>query len=614
MIDQIKILISFFLLFMLNFNIYSQNEESIIAEIGNEEITEREFRLRYELSPFLSLQSSWNFDSLKYDFLYSLIAEKLWAAQAEELGLTDHPDFKFYFKPLEEIFVRDALFKDKIESRVILTNEDISNGILKSHTTLKVKIVSSIDSSLIKDFYNKLLVSKNIDSLLITYNYIKPKTQLMEVTLGELKDEEFENLLFDLEVSQFTMPVNSEIGWAIFYVYDKMQKIIDLNDEKIISDVKTKMRARRTMVIYEEYLKNLLSGITIIPNEDLFYSVSAEITKSLSSKRPQRTESGYFYLLDDNDFRVIQSNLSEIKLNETLFSVYDKNITALDFLAYLAFNDFGAEMIDSVFIVKKLDKTLKSFIEKQLLTYEGYRKGLEKTPEVKNDLSMWKKNYLAQLLKISFLDSVKTTDEEVYHYFVNEFVKDSNIVLLNLQIISLNNLDEIAFILEQLEQLKSFDNIVLDLGKTDPLTNDNGETGLQPFLALDDLGLIASTLKQDQIYGPIKRNNKFTLFRVKEKKQSEDILNYPFESMKGGLKNQLRTIRLNDIVNRKTLEYASNKNIKINNAVFKNITTSEIHMFTHRLMGFGGRIAAVPLTDNWTDWINLYEFKKLLLP
>lgn len=199
-------------------------------------------------------------------------------------------------------------------------------------------------------------------------------------------------------------------------------------------------------------------------------------------------------------------------------------------------------------------------------------------------------------------------------YFQNEIVKDSNLVLLNLQIISLNNLDEIATILEKLQQENNFNELIKQYGKTDPLTNENGETGLQPYLALDDLGLIASTLKQDQIYGPVKRNNKFTLFRIKEKKQSEDILNYPFESMKDGLRNQLRAIRLNDIVTRKTLEYASNNNIKINSAVFKNIMTSEIHMFTHRLMGFGGRIEAVPLTDNWADWINLYEFKKLLLP
>lgn len=609
-----KLHISLFLLFLLNFNIYPQNEERIIAEIGNEKITEREFILRYELSPFLSQQSSWNFDSLKHDFLYSLIAEKLWAAQAEESGLTNHPDFLFYFKPLEEIFVRDALFKEEVENKVKLTAEDISNGILKSQTTLKVKIVSSADSSIIYDFHKRLIQTNNFDSLLNTYNNLMPETQLTEITLGKLKDEEFEDILYELNINEFTEPVRSEIGWVLFFIYDKLFTTIDLTDEKTISDVKKIIRTRRIQIRYEEYMKSLLSGITITPNEDLFYSAAGEIINRLLDKKPQKSESGNFYLLDDGDFRTIRADLGENNLNKTLFNVHAKSITVKDYLSWLAFKDFGAESIDSLFVTQKLSRYLKTFIEEQLLTYEGYKMGLDKTPEVQSDLSLWKKNYLAQLLKVSFLDSVQTSDEEVHQYFQNEIVKDSNLVLLNLQIISLSNLDEIAAILEKLQQENNFDELIKQYGKTDSLTNENGETGLQPYLALGDLGLIAVKLKQHQVYGPISRNDKYTLLYVKEKHQSKDTLNFPFETMKEGLRNQLRTIRLNDIVNRKTIEFASKKNIKINEAVFKNIKSSEIQVFVHRLMGFGGRIAAVPLTDNWTDWINVGEFKKVLLP
>jgi len=609
-----KLLIRLFLYSLLIYTIYPQNEEVVIAEIGNDKITEKEFRLRYELSPFLSLQSSWNFDSLKYDFLYSLIAEKLWAMQAKDMGLIAHPDFSFYFKPLEEIYVRDALFKEEVENKVILTDDDISNGILKSQTTFKVKIVSSFDSLLIFNFYKELLIIPNFDSVLSPYNNIKPDIQLMEIALGKLKDEEFEDLLYGLDINEFTKPVQSEIGWVIFFISEKMFKIVDPADEKIINDIKTKIRTRRIMVRYEEYLKDLLSGIEVIPNENLFFSAATEVINRLSTKKPQRTESGYFYLLDDGDFRTIKFNLGEAKLNKSLFSIHDRSITTKDFLADLAFKDFGTETIDSVFIIRKLVKNLKSFIENQLLTYEGYRKGLDKIPEVQDDLSMWKKNYLAQLLKISFLDSVYTTDEEVYQYFLNSIVKDSTLIFLNLQIVALDDLDKIAFIFERLQKSDSFDDILLDFGKTDTLTNDNGETGLKPYLALGDLGLIAANLKQDQIYGPIKRNNKYTLFRVKEKKQSGNIINQSFDSIKDALRNQLRTIKLNEIVNRKTIEYASNKIIKINNSKINSIKSSEIHMFVHRLMGFGGRITAVPLTDNWTDWINVHELKKLFLP
>ncbi|MBK7228375.1 MAG: hypothetical protein IPH97_05835 [Ignavibacteriales bacterium] len=89
------------LLFALSSNLLSQNDESVVAHVGNDKITAREFKLRLELSPYIPKDQSMSKDSVKYDFLYSLIAEKLWALKAKEQGIENTLEFDFSLIPLK---------------------------------------------------------------------------------------------------------------------------------------------------------------------------------------------------------------------------------------------------------------------------------------------------------------------------------------------------------------------------------------------------------------------------------------------------------------------------------------------------------------------------------
>ena len=67
-------------------------ETEVLAKVGSENITVEEFQNRFDFMPHLNYSSS-NVDSIKKEFLYSLIAEKLWALEAEELRFdTLEPD------------------------------------------------------------------------------------------------------------------------------------------------------------------------------------------------------------------------------------------------------------------------------------------------------------------------------------------------------------------------------------------------------------------------------------------------------------------------------------------------------------------------------------------
>lgn len=590
-----------------------QTVENVVAEVANQKITAREFLFRLELSPFITHKSAWNQDSLKSDFLYSLVAERLWYLDALEKGLTESEEFRFYFKPLEDIFLRDALFKKEVEEKVKLSAEDVSNALNKAQYKMIAKILTSSDSGLINELYYKLQTTDNYDSLLTTLPFASVSANQFEITLGSIKDEEVENYLFALSPNEFTKPIKSEVGWVIFFIKDKLFTPIDISDEAKVNKIKNIVRTRRIMLRTNEYLQNLLGNITINIDETSFRIVAEKIYERInSSARLKKDSSGF--ILDDNDYRVIKSQLGVENLTRVMFKVFDQEVTLWDFLSNLAFEEHRFQSIEKNIIFQKLNRIAKDFVQQQVLTYQAKKSGVDRQKNIYDELEIWKQNYLAQLNKLTFLDSARIDDNEL-NQFLEESSKAGNALdYVNLKLLTLSSIQEMENVLKQLTEGNSFEEIIKKFGKTDMLVDENGETGLQPAFALGDIGTIASQLKVNQIYGPIKRNDGYSLIMITERKTVADSIKIDNQITKEKFRNYLFQKKLNETISRKTIQLAQKYNARVYEKVALQTKSTGIQMFVHRLMGFGGRIAGTPLLDNWADWIDIKKLKEVMLP
>lgn len=593
----------------------SQTNEKIIAEIGDLKITANEFKLRYELSPFVTHKTRFNQDTIKSEFLLSMIAEKLWYLEALNIGLLNSEDFKFYFKPIEDIFLRDYLFKEEIDKKIILSAENISNAINKAQFKLKSKIINTGDSLLISNLY-KELKTNSLDSVLKKSAYSNVVANEFEIGLGSLKDEEVENYLFTLKVNEFTVPIRSEVGWVIFYITDILFTPIDISDQKQINDIKRIVRSRRAMIKTNEYLNNLLSNKTYDINDEAFNKVFEEIYKFIQKKFPDKIDSiGTLYTLNDWDYRSIKTNLGDSILQSSLFQIENKKVTVWDFLANLAFEEHKLNITDKRILYSQLSRFVKDFALQQILTHEARKKGLDKNKNLLAELEPWKINFLANQLRFQFLDSVKVSDDEILQYYNREFKKDKQNVLYNLKILTLDDLSEIEIVLNEISNGKSFDEIISAYGRTDSLVNDKGETGLLPKIYFRDLASVLDNLNIDEVFGPIKRSrNSFSLIMLKQKVEPTDTTEVNFESTKNLIKNYLFQKKFNSFIADKTSQLIDKFNVKIYQGVLSEVKTTGIPMFVHRLMGFGGRIAGVPYLDNWFNYIDNYQLKSKVLP
>ncbi len=458
----------FFLLISIPTLIYSQKYDKVIAEVGQTKIIESEFKLRYELSPFVSHRSRWDQDTIKYDFLLSMIAERLWYLDAINKGLQNSEDFKFYIKPLEEALLRDYLFKEEIESKIKLSAEDVNRTINNAQFKLKTRIINSEDSIKIFRIYSLLKEYISLDSILRIPEFLFIPAGEFEVSIGSLKDEEVENYLFSLNPKEFTQPIRSEVGWVIFFITEKYLTPIDLTDQKTIENLKKIIKSRRIMHKMNEYLKELLSNKTIDINDQAFNKVFDVIYNLILERTKNNSDSiRASYVLNDNDYREIKKTLGSKTLQEELFKINSNKVTVWDFLAHLAFEEHRFQSKDKNKIYSLLSKIVKDFVVHQYLTFEAKRRGIEKNKNLLHELENWQVHYLAQMLRFSFLDSARVSDQEILDYFNNEFRKDKNNFLIKMKILNLSDLEEVEKVLKSLSAGKSFDGIVESYGKTD---------------------------------------------------------------------------------------------------------------------------------------------------
>ncbi len=586
--------------------ILAQDETKQIAKVGNQIITVEEFRDRYEFMPHLNYSSD-NKDTLKKEFLYSLIAEKLWALEGLEKGIDTLEVVRSSLKTLEKLFVKDELFRSEVESKIDISSEEISKGLLRVGRTLYVKIITSTDSSEIFRIYNHLVNFNNFDSLLALRPEYNSQQKPLQIKLGTLSDEFAEDVIFNLKLNEISAPMLSNNSWFIFKLEN--EEI----DSTILSDNETArnktiaiLSERKRKALAGKFLDKVIGGRTISANSELF-NLFADTLVNIIQKRisHQIPELSNNIELTPDDLKKSLALLDKEKLN-SLFVEFDSTKLSLkDLIYYLMYQKVSFPSTKSNRIKLVLNKAVKQFIEDEVITQEGYKRGLNNLSSVRKDIDIWKNYYLSELMLQTFNDSVSVSDYEVENYLSQKLNTDSNQLQLNIAEIFTPQLDDLMIVLDELNKGSDFTELAKKFNQREYTKKSNGEWGYFLANSAGQIGKIASQLEIGQVYGPIKVEDGYSIIKLIDKKLLSDSIIQISDEPKDYIKMKLSLTKLNNLINKNTVRLASKYNVSIDEDLLNTIELSELNMFTYRLIGFGGKIAAMPVTIPVFEWYYL---------
>ncbi len=597
------------LLIISSNNILSQDkDDQIVAKAGDISITAKEFLDRYEMTPLFRKQITRMTPSLKLEFLYSLIAEKLWADQAHQLGYDTTSVMKFVTKQYEDMFVRDALYRKDIKDKVKITDKDLLTGFMRSQTSLEVNYLVSNNKKEIYNLYKLLNDGVPFDTLLAVRPEKIEQAQPKEIVYGQLA-ENLEDTLYALKVGKYTAPIFTPDGWYIFKMVNKIHSSENTatGQNNSVESVRTTVKAIKERKLYQEFFYNFFKDKKVEANANLLRNLAAKLSVIFRKRKAElRIADKDPIFMDVQDVQKLEQEFGPDSLAMSCIEFKTDPISLDTFIRKLIFQGFSSYKADYRSIGELINTVARSMIEHALIAREGYKEKLNLLPSVQQDLKMWRENYLTQLLQNKFIDSAKISDSTVYDYY-KKFNKDEyypeevNIVeVLN------KNPDIIDKVLKEAKNGVNMHILAMKYSEREWTKNSYGEFGYFPITKYGKIGEIASTMKVGDIYGPLKLNEGYSVFQLIGKRPSKVDTALPFDKSKEELSHYLAMKKEHQAITNYTVHLAQKFGISINMPLLESIKVTNINAFGYRLLGFGGRIPAAPLMAPNVDWVDPY--------
>ncbi len=403
--------------FVLVFSSLLFGQKGVVAKVGNQIISEKEFVNRFEMTP--RVNDEYPEDSAKINFLYSLIAEKLWAKEGERLRLNKTTYVKASIKNIKRKLLRDKLYKVVIEKGIKISSAELKKDLAKIHKKLILNFIFSNKKEEIKKLFQLLRKGIPFDTLLIKRKEYSEQINGIPVLYGDMNPE-LEKRVFALSEGENTAPIKVGKGWVIYHLkkieYIKSHpKYPNKSDEKIAKDIIFDRKAKKK---YQMFYNNKLKGKVVKTDKILSEKISNLLCDELKnnlSKAFNPNDKKYYL----NYYAIIKLKklFPEKDLRKPFLKFKNNPVTLSDFIEQLSIDGFSVPKCNPLIVRNRLHNYEKRFIYNSILERMAIKMGLENSADVENDLRIWRESFLANYYRNTLLDSVSVHNSEINEYY-----------------------------------------------------------------------------------------------------------------------------------------------------------------------------------------------------
>ncbi len=615
-----KVISLFLLSFLCFLTVHAQgtDDNAVLGTAGFKNITVMDFKERFEFTPQFGKMSDKTIKEYQLNFLYTLLSEKLWAIEAVEKGYDTTSVMRMVTKSFEDMFIRDRLYMKEIRGKAKYTRQEYLQAIRRQSKKLFVNYLFSEDSTEIFKLYRMIKNQVPFDSILAESPEKVDQKKPEEVVFGQMS-EEMEADLYNLKKDECSKPLESPAGWYIFKLADYQESTVinpDNKESDIVQAAKKVLTARKEQKLLLEYYKNLLKNKKINIEAVLLKSIARQVSEILTAKKTKFNISDKDIIpLVAKDVVAIQEKLGQDTLAKVLFTLGKQKYMVNDFLLLLGFDVYKTLNPEVNTVFKTLNVRLRRFIEGELLAAQGRKEGLADDPEVQRETALWKDNYLYSMARYKIMDSVSVSDTDVVKYY-NAIYKEKKYPReVNIIEILTDDAVTAASVLEQAKAGKDFRELAKRYNKRGWTQKSGGEYGYFPIFMYDEIGAAASKMEINEIYGPIKVKEGYSVIKLIGKKNEHiEAPSKTYEEMKDYITKTLEYQKAKRILDYRTVDLAKKYGMDIKEDAFRGLETTTVTSFGVHHLGFGGQVMASPLLAPDNDWVEIFFKQQNVTP
>jgi len=571
---------------ILILNLYVFSQEKIIAKIGNDVITQKEFEFKYETT-FKLLPVYFTPDTSRYHFLYSLIAYKLWYLDAKEKGYKLSDINQYQLDYIKKNLLKDVLYKQEILNKIVITKKDRDEAYSKMLKDIECYSIASTDSILIFKFYQSF--KKGFPFLSVYENdEFENQNQPIKITYGNLNDEKLEDLIYSLKQGEYSKPYKIDNLWAIYYVNKIYMSpfTIDIHLKEKADKI---LKQRKADALLEEYLKKISKNSQYSINNKLLLNFIENVYPNLFKKEDKNAT---YWTVKNKFFLDLIKKTSEDTLKIPFIKSKNLEISYKDFLIFMFNNEFKLYNLDKKYLYANIKYHTQELYKNEILYREALKKELDKNPEFIKEFRSWEEYYYGKFYTNDMLDTIKISNNEKVRY--KEILNNLSFEALQ---ISNKQLDVFSNILQELNDnnfIEIAEKYSLDKNIRIKISKDNNSEFLN----------FVKDAKANEIVGPFKHNDNYYLIKILEISENDTLArNYDFTS-------KLAAKRMG-VLGTYTAKLAIKYGLQINESLVNSLELTNTNMMTYKLLGFGGRMLANPFIEQYIDWVKYWKEMQL---
>ncbi len=369
----------------------------VLAQVGHRYITVDEFVNRAELSPPPNFRRVNGFSD-KRALLELLIGEKLLANEAETLGLQSDASFKAWQRYTEGIAVVKELYRDEVLSKVEVREGEIDTAMALAQKSLQIKFFKTAQQEDADRFLKNLQEKKSFDLVMKNYfgEAISPDNYTSHFTFGD-GDENLERAVFVLQPGQISEVINTSRGFWVVQVLSAKGKPPLTQSEylKQYASLKKILRARKADKLSAQFVRDFMRDKDVALKGKTF----SLLTKYFEQQLDFNNSSPALKMqpLGEMGYRHAEDNLRD-HLDTPLIVFAGGQWSIRETLAKLRLRNLPFNHESPATMRKTLERDLQEMVRDEFLAQEGYRRKLNKRPEVQEEVRMWVDHHLYTLM------------------------------------------------------------------------------------------------------------------------------------------------------------------------------------------------------------------------
>jgi parvulin-like peptidyl-prolyl isomerase len=493
------------------FSIFPQSNSDtsqIVASVGNEKIPFSTYLARYE--DYLIYSGLRDNQQARFAILNNMINEILFRNYDDNTAILSNPD---YIKEIEwaKNEATLAFLKDREVHAKITANEDeLRQAYIRSKTDISVRHLYASTEKEADNLYKLAKIGVSFEEL-AKQSFTDTTLKNNGGYLGYIKwgetDPDFENVAYSLNIGEISKPVKTAQGYSIIKVENKIHDPFLTESGFVNMRHKLERAVKISKKIPSEaaYLKKIFNNSQIKFNDKAIVALFDDLKKTDYKNNNNLESNSAFGKIFKDCVKFEGKTYSQKEIETKLLNVPKYNR-------------------DLLTDVTKLKDAVSGLVMQDVLLGIAHEKGYDTISYVLKTDKDLEDNIFLNYKKNEIYDLVPVSDSEIVKYYSDniDFYKSER--EMNVQEIVIGS-DSLAYNLKnKIENGEDFGHLAEKYSLRKWSAAKKGVMGFSPVSVFGDMKDTLWDSPIGKVFGPIKFDNYYGIFRVLDKKDGEPIV------------------------------------------------------------------------------------------